>query len=91
MSPHCPIRSDNFGALQKGSGVRELQIQAPSLEGALKPFLYFIYHGVVTSELLNIPCKVPAPVTGGAAHPDQALAAEQPQKAATLPRPAVLS
>lgn len=50
MSPGCSISSENFGALRKGSGVRELQIQAPSLEGALKPFLYFIYHSVITSD-----------------------------------------
>lgn len=35
MAPGCPSSSDNFRALGKGSGVRELQIQVTSLEGAL--------------------------------------------------------
>lgn len=38
MAPGCPTSSDNFGALRKGSGVRELQIGAPSLEGVLNLF-----------------------------------------------------
>lgn len=51
MAPGCSTSSDNFRALRKGSGVRELQIWATSLKGALT-FLYIS----TTIMLLHLSC-----------------------------------